>query len=349
VHLDGPQGDEEGLRDLLVGLALSGELDDAELGGGERVAAGLWDAAWAGARESQFVACVADQCGGAAAMGEIGALRQRCAGVSSLAGPADGAPEVDHGAGVLEPRTAGGKRIDGVGQGRLIGVVGQGLGAERDADRARGAEAPGERELVVGEAARGGEVAEREVADRGLRAPCDRADAGPGLPVALEALALAQCLERRLRLALGGEQVGAARSQRLAGRGLGVVGAPLEGFERLAGFAQSPVLDEHEDERRGADARCDRPSGHGRLFEAEAGGSSPKAVVVDPTAIPWLRLSASGTAGPDGDRLAGTTYIQRINTTGGLIPPPDTCNPGTVGNTNEVHYTADYYFWKAAQ
>jgi hypothetical protein len=71
--------------------------------------------------------------------------------------------------------------------------------------------------------------------------------------------------------------------------------------------------------------------------------------VVDPTAIPWLRLSASGTAGPDGDRLAGTTYIQRINTTGGLIPPPDTCNPGTVGNTNEVPYTADYYFWKAAQ
>ena len=76
-------------------------------------------------------------------------------------------------------------------------------------------------------------------------------------------------------------------------------------------------------------------------------GSSPKAVVVDPTAIPWLRLSASGIAGPDGDRLAGTTYIQRTNTTGGLIPPAGECHAGTAGDINEVPYTADYHFWKA--
>ena len=69
---------------------------------------------------------------------------------------------------------------------------------------------------------------------------------------------------------------------------------------------------------------------------------------VDPTAIPWLLLSASGTSGPDGDRLAGTTFIQRIATTGGLMPPADTCNAGTVGNANEVPYTADYYFWKSS-
>jgi hypothetical protein len=76
-------------------------------------------------------------------------------------------------------------------------------------------------------------------------------------------------------------------------------------------------------------------------------GASPKSVVVDPTAIPWLRLSAMGTVGPDGDRLAGTTFIQRIATTGGLIPPADECHPGTAGTENEVPYTADYYFWKA--
>jgi hypothetical protein len=79
-----------------------------------------------------------------------------------------------------------------------------------------------------------------------------------------------------------------------------------------------------------------------------ARGSNAKPVTVDPTAIPWLRLSATGTAGPDGDRLAGTTFIQRIATTGGLIPPAEQCHAGTVGNENEVPYTADYTFWKAA-
>src|SRR6266511_6056906 len=40
-------------------------------------------------------------------------------------------------------------------------------------------------------------------------------------------------------------------------------------------------------------------------------------ITVDPTAIPWLLLSASTTPGPDGDRLVATTYVQRIATTGG--------------------------------
>ena len=68
---------------------------------------------------------------------------------------------------------------------------------------------------------------------------------------------------------------------------------------------------------------------------------------VDPTAIPWLLLSAKGTVGADGDRLAGTSYIQRVATTGGLIPPADECNTGTAGTANEVPYTADYVFWKS--
>lgn len=71
-------------------------------------------------------------------------------------------------------------------------------------------------------------------------------------------------------------------------------------------------------------------------------------VTVDPTAIPWLRLAVtSATAGPDGDRLEGTTYIQRIATTGGLAPAPADCTASTVGTTKEVPYTADYTFWKA--
>jgi uncharacterized protein DUF3455 len=73
-------------------------------------------------------------------------------------------------------------------------------------------------------------------------------------------------------------------------------------------------------------------------------GRREAGVNVDPTAIDWLLLSATsttrGTFGP-------TTYIQRINTTGGLVPPAADCHAGTAGTVKEVPYTADYHFWKA--
>ena len=75
--------------------------------------------------------------------------------------------------------------------------------------------------------------------------------------------------------------------------------------------------------------------------------SRDSGVTVDPTAIAWLRLKAApATPGPDGDRLVGTTYIQRIATTGGLTPPAADCNATTAGAAREVPYTADYLFWK---
>jgi hypothetical protein len=65
-------------------------------------------------------------------------------------------------------------------------------------------------------------------------------------------------------------------------------------------------------------------------------------------AIPQLRLTAKATgAGPYGDELLGTTYIQRLNTTGGVAPAAETCNASTAGTQAEVPYTADYYFWRA--
>ena len=76
-------------------------------------------------------------------------------------------------------------------------------------------------------------------------------------------------------------------------------------------------------------------------------GHAEASVTVDPTAIPWVLLSrASTAAGPDGDRLVDTTYIQRISTTGGLAPPAAECTAATAGTVAEVPYTADYYFWK---
>jgi Protein of unknown function (DUF3455) len=79
---------------------------------------------------------------------------------------------------------------------------------------------------------------------------------------------------------------------------------------------------------------------------SKAVGTVVDKVDVDRTAIPWVLLSATTTPGPDGDRLVDTTFIQRLNTTGGLTPPAADCNAATAGKVVEVPYTADYVFWK---
>jgi hypothetical protein len=64
-------------------------------------------------------------------------------------------------------------------------------------------------------------------------------------------------------------------------------------------------------------------------------------VTVDPTAIAWLKLRATASAGPG--LLAETTYIQRLNTAGGKAPD-------RVGSPNEtvwIPYTAEYWFYRA--
>jgi hypothetical protein len=76
-------------------------------------------------------------------------------------------------------------------------------------------------------------------------------------------------------------------------------------------------------------------------------GSVVDRATVDATAIPWLKLATTSAAGFDGDRLVGTTFIQRIATVGGLAPTASECNAGTLGATAEVPYAADYVFWKA--
>jgi hypothetical protein len=107
--------------------------------------------------------------------------------------------------------------------------------------------------------------------------------------------------------------------------------------------------------------RADLYDDRGKVIVSHFGGPSWQAidgskvvgkrdaqVTVDSTAIPWLRLTpASKSAGPDGDRLVGTTFIQRIATTGGLPPSPAECNAETADDQVEIPYTADYYFWKA--
>jgi Protein of unknown function (DUF3455) len=62
--------------------------------------------------------------------------------------------------------------------------------------------------------------------------------------------------------------------------------------------------------------------------------------------IPWLLLNAVVTsAGEGGDRLVGTTWVQRLNTSGG-VAPAGTCTPG---ERIRVDYSADYFFWRAEE
>ena len=84
----------------------------------------------------------------------------------------------------------------------------------------------------------------------------------------------------------------------------------------------------------------------GPTWESHSGGkviaSRLEGCTPDPTAIPWLLLQTVSTEGPGiFDRV---TYIQRVNTTGGLAPT----DPGPfIGAEVEVPYTAEYYFYRA--
>jgi hypothetical protein len=71
------------------------------------------------------------------------------------------------------------------------------------------------------------------------------------------------------------------------------------------------------------------------------GALPPAAVIMDTNAIPWLRLQALTTEGPG--VFADTTFIQRVNTTGGKAPFTD---GAFVGQVARVPYTADYFFYR---
>jgi len=77
--------------------------------------------------------------------------------------------------------------------------------------------------------------------------------------------------------------------------------------------------------------------------------SSSDANFVAPGAIPWLLLRVVGDEeGPDGgQKLTDATFIQRLNTAGGIAPSTGCAQPTDVGNRVFVPYIADYFFYKA--
>jgi len=69
---------------------------------------------------------------------------------------------------------------------------------------------------------------------------------------------------------------------------------------------------------------------------------------VDGTAIPWVKLVRVGSrVGPTGGTtLSDTTFVQRVNTRGGLAPSTGCDQLPDVGKRAFMPYTADYFFYK---
>lgn len=87
-------------------------------------------------------------------------------------------------------------------------------------------------------------------------------------------------------------------------------------------------------------------------------GSSVWAKMIQPStdpnyvaagAIPWLKLEVVGTAdGPvGGSLLAQTTFIQRVNTLGGIAPSTGCSTTAQLGAIALVPYETDYFFYRA--
>jgi hypothetical protein len=84
----------------------------------------------------------------------------------------------------------------------------------------------------------------------------------------------------------------------------------------------------------------------GPTWESNSGskvvGARVNGATVDPTAIQWLLLRAASTEGPG--PFAKVTYIQRVNTVGGLAPTIG-ADAAHAGQEVRVPYTAEYYFY----
>jgi hypothetical protein len=65
----------------------------------------------------------------------------------------------------------------------------------------------------------------------------------------------------------------------------------------------------------------------------------------NPGAIPLQLVQANPAMG--NGAMKGVTYIQRLNTIGG-VAPTDSCSTANAGATRQIRYQADYVFYKAA-
>lgn len=71
-------------------------------------------------------------------------------------------------------------------------------------------------------------------------------------------------------------------------------------------------------------------------------GARVAGFAADPTAIPWLLLSAASHTGHG--KMSKVSFIQRLDTAGGLAPTKG-CDAGHEGGQSAIDYTATYYFY----
>jgi hypothetical protein len=83
----------------------------------------------------------------------------------------------------------------------------------------------------------------------------------------------------------------------------------------------------------------------GKLVQAATFATDPGFVA--PDAIAWLLLSQAGVieGSGNGDNLAAATFVQRVNTVGGLAPSIGCNSPADILKTAFVPYEADYVFF----
>ena len=83
----------------------------------------------------------------------------------------------------------------------------------------------------------------------------------------------------------------------------------------------------------------------GKVVHAATSATDPDFVALD--AIAWVLLSQAGVleGSGNGDNLAAATFVQRVNTVGGLAPSIGCNSPADIGKTAFVPYEADYVFY----
>ena len=70
---------------------------------------------------------------------------------------------------------------------------------------------------------------------------------------------------------------------------------------------------------------------------------------VERGAVAWLTLRVVTAVGDPGDLLTQTSFIQRVNTSGGLAPAAGCAESGDVGGKALMPYSADYFFFRQAE
>lgn len=109
--------------------------------------------------------------------------------------------------------------------------------------------------------------------------------------------------------------------------------------EQIIGHFNSPNPDE---------ARVVRATWQDSADTSMVWAAAVKVATVDPNSIPWVKLVRVGSrVGPTGGKtLSDTTFVQRVNTHGGLAPSTGCDQLPDVGKRAFMPYTADYFFYK---